>query len=796
MKRVHLLSACATLAVIAPLPAWAQEAPPAAESEGEIQQIVVTAQRREQALQDVPIAVTAFTGETLNERRIDDALDVQFNTPNLVYVGNERPALRGVGNNAISSTAENGTPIFTNGAYIGARAENEYYDLERIEILRGPQGTLFGRNTTGGAINIITQRPKRDFGGEVFAEYGNFDSIRLKGALNLPINEAIQTRVAGYYLKRDGYTENLFTGRGIDSRDQFGLRSSTRLVLGPDTQANFMIQYYRENSSRSRENKRLCKAIPVLGCSPTELGFDSPNAQATVFQRLLALVGTGSGIFPPGGNIYAGAVNPPNLRQVSADYDPTFFGKELLGTLELSHDFGGVTLTSLTGFARGETEANTDYDNAALPFRFLRPITYRLDSDTIITTDQLRTSDSFKGRGRGFTQELRLSSDFEGPFNFTAGLFYLHQKSSASFEIFHPALELAAIAFGLPVASRNFINETPRAKTESRAIFGETYIDLGEATRLTFGLRYTEDEKAIRTRTILLSPPGPFVVAERSYSRVTGRAAIDHEIRHGSGQTRLYASAARGYKAGGLNPGNSNTPEFAPESLDAFEIGAKNDLFGRKVQANLAAFYYDYNDLQLGQRVAGTAITSNGDARVWGLEGEFLFIPVPRLQLNANASYLNTKIGSFVTVDAANPAQFDPSTGGTPVNTPQVPVNLRGKELPYAPNYKLNVGAQYTMPLGSSGWSATVRGDYVYQGDYFAREFNTPNDRIDNWSIGNAYLRFANEGETLGVEFFVKNIGDSDAITSSIIEDAQVGSYRNVRVLEPRTFGVSTRLRF
>jgi outer membrane receptor protein involved in Fe transport len=140
MNRVRLLSACATLAVIAPVPAWAQEAPATTESEG-IEQIVVTAQRREQALQDVPIAVTAFTGETLNERRIDDALDVQFNTPNLVYVGNERPALRGVGNNAISSTAENGTPVFTNGAYIGARAENEYYDLERIEILRGPQGT-------------------------------------------------------------------------------------------------------------------------------------------------------------------------------------------------------------------------------------------------------------------------------------------------------------------------------------------------------------------------------------------------------------------------------------------------------------------------------------------------------------------------------------------------------------------------------------------------------------------------------------------------------------------------------
>jgi outer membrane receptor protein involved in Fe transport len=732
----------------------------------------------------------------LAERRIDDALDVQFNTPNLVYVGNERPALRGVGNNAISSTAENGTPVFTNGAYIGARAENEYYDLERIEILRGPQGTLFGRNTTGGAINIITQRPKRDFGGEVVAEYGNFNSVRLKGAVNLPLNDSIQQRFAGYYLNRDGYTENLATGNGIDGRNQFGLRSSTRVALGPDTQANLMVQYYRENSSRSRENKRLCKATPVLGCSPVELGFDSPNAQATVFQRLLALVGTGSGIFPPGGNIYAGAINPPDLRKVSADYDPTFFGEELLGTLEISHDFGAVTLTSLSGYAEGETEANTDYDNAALPFRFLKPITYRLDADTVLTTDQLRTSDSFRAKGRTFTQELRLTSDFEGAFNFTAGAFYLHTKGRSSFEIFHPALELAAIAFGLPEASRRFINETPRAKTESKAVFGEAYVDLGEATKLTFGLRYTEDDKSIRTRTILLAPPGPFVVASRSYSRVTGRAAIDHEINYGDfGQSRVYASAARGYKAGGLNPGNSNTPEFAPESLNAFEIGAKNDLFGRTVQANLAAFYYDYNDLQLGQRVAGTAITSNGDARVWGLEGEFLFLPTPALQLNANVSYLNTRIGNFTTVDAANPAQVDPRVS-PPVNTPQVPVNLRGNELPYAPDFKFNVGAQYRMPLGGTGWSATVRGDYVYQGNYFAREFNTPNDRIKSWSIANAFLRFSNASDTLGFELFVKNIGDSDAITSSIIEDAQVGSYRNVRVLEPRTYGISTRVSF
>lgn len=797
MNRYVLLGSSAIAAMLLATPVQAQEAPsPASTQQDGIEEIVVTAQRREEALQDVPIAVSAFTSDTLSERRIDDALDIQFNTPNLIYVGNDRPTLRGVGNNAISSTAENGTPVFTNGAYIGARAENEYFDLQRIEILRGPQGTLFGRNTTGGAINLITQRPKTRFGAEGYAEVGNFETIRVKGALNFPVTTGLGQRVAGYYLRRDGYTKNLGTGNRIDGREQFGVRSSTRLEIGPDTEANLMVQYYRENSSRSRENKRLCKATPVLGCSPVELGFDSPDTSSVIFQRLLAIFGGAIGVFPPGGNIYAGAPNPTDLRKVAADYDPTFFGSELLGTLELQHDFGPVSLISLTGYSRGKTEANTDYDNADLPFRFLRPITYQLDDDTVITTDELRTTDSFKAKGRTWTQELRAVSDLPGMLNFTAGLFYLNSKGSASFEIFHPGLEIAATLLGLPAESRRFINESPFSQTKSYAAFGEGYLQVGPSTKITLGLRYTKDKKAIQTRTVLLAPPGPFVEADRSYSRVTGRAAIDHEVDFGgTNNALLYASYARGYKAGGLNPGNSNSPDFKPETIDAFEVGAKSQLLQRKLQANLAAFYYKYKDLQLGQRVAGTAITSNGDARVWGVEGEFIAKPVRRVELNANLSYLNTRINDFVTVDAANPAQVDPRVD-PPTRTPEVPINLRGNELPYAPTFKVNVGAQYTMPLGASGWSATLRGDYVRQSRYFAREFNTPNDRIKGWSVANALLRFSNPDDTLAIEAFVKNIADNDAITSSIIEDALVGNYRNVRVLEPRTFGVSLRFAF
>jgi outer membrane receptor protein involved in Fe transport len=259
---------------------------------------VVTAQKREESLQDVPIAVSAFTAETLDRVQIENAQDIQFSVPNAMLVGNERFTLRGIGNNAISSTADNGVQSFVNTAATGYAPQDEFYDLERVEVLRGPQGTLYGRNTTGGAVNVVTRRPTDTFEGFISGQVGNYESVRVQGAINLPITDSLRQRFAGYVLSRDGFTENLSTGNNIDGRSQYGLRSTTELDLTPQTTATVLVQYYKEDSTRARESKRLCKAIAVLGCSPNETGFDSPNSNATIFQRLLAgpLRGT---IFPP-----------------------------------------------------------------------------------------------------------------------------------------------------------------------------------------------------------------------------------------------------------------------------------------------------------------------------------------------------------------------------------------------------------------------------------------------------------------------------------------------------------------
>ena len=781
--------AVAIALALASVPAAAQQAG------GEIEEIIVTAQKRPEGVQEVPIAISAFSADALDRGLIWNALDLQFSVPNTMLVGNDRFTIRGIGNNAISSTADNGVASFVNGAAISWVPQNEYYDLERVEVMRGPQGTLYGRNTTGGAINFVTARPKDELGGNVYAEFGNYNTLRLRGAINFPVSANIKQRFSGYMLQRDGYTENVYNKTDIDGRDQWSVRSSTLFTVGESTEANLVLQYFEEDSSRVREAKRLCKPNPALGCSPEELGFDNPVAAATLFSTLFNFT---SPAFRPGpfpiGDFYKNAPNPTNLRKVSADTDPTFTADQFFGTLEISHKFGSYTFESVTAYADGETEGNIDYDNSALPFRFTSPATYNKDRDTTVTTDQLLTTDSYTASGNTWTQEFRLLSSLGGKFDFTVGAFGLWSEGESAYEIWHPSIEFFMKQRNRPQEAWHFSVQTPEATTDAWALFGETYYRFSDATTLTVGARYTDEEKSIRTRTVLpvFTPViPPYAEGERSWSQWTGKIALDHMADLGITDTTLfYGSISSGYKGGGLNPGNSDSPDFKPETLNALEVGMKNTLLDNSLQANLAAFYYDYADLQLAQRIAGTAITTNSDATVWGLEAELAWAPTERWLVNLNLAYLYTEIGKFFTVDAANPAQSLTTT------TPAVAVNLEGNELPYSPPFSVKFALQYTLPLGGSGWDAMFRLDTYYQDQYYAREFNTSNDTIDAWTTTDLQVRFEEPGDQVSILLFVKNVTDEDNITNSIVEGAEVGRYRNVRILDPMTFGAALEYRF
>jgi iron complex outermembrane recepter protein len=790
-----VLSIALQISIIFPTVAFAQTAPPATDPKSnvstkteaaspkvdevnKIEVIVVNARKRSEELQTVPVAISAFTADSLKRANIENAADIQFSVPSAILVGGDTFTIRGIGNGSLGGDA--GVGVFLNGASVAPPSQDLFFDIERIEILRGPQGTLFGRNTTGGAINIATKQPTNKLGGELSIETGNFNERRVGGVFNIPFSENVAQRFAGYVYKRDGFTKNVFTGSKIDGRDQGSIRSSTRIQVSDNSALNIVLGLYNENSSRTRETKRLCKANAVLGCSPNELGFDSPAAGSTILQTLASRFTP----FPAGGNIYAGALNPQNVREVAADTDPTFGLDQRNATLDYTHDFDSFDLTYVGGYSTFNTEQNTDWDNAALPFRFTRPITYLRNREAVVTTDQLLTSDSFTATSRTVSHEVRAASKFKGIFNFTAGAYYFESSGKVGFEAWHPAIEAVQRLQGRPPESW-FINTKGRGTLETSAIFGETNFKISDKLRVALGARYTREDRTSISRNIVLSAPGPEREGSSSSSKTTGRVTVDFALTPSS---FLYGSVATGYKGGGFNIGNTATPTFKPEEVTAYEIGWKNTLLNGSLQANFTGFYNDYKNLQLGQRIGGTVLTSNADSKTKGAEAEFVWSPTRALLFDANLSLLNTRIGSFLTVDGANPAQSLTAT------TPTVSVNLDGKELPYSPTKKYKLGGQFSLPIGA--WTSIYRLDHVWQDSYFAREFNAPTDKISAWSVTNLQMRFISPSTNVQFKAYVKNLANKNNITRIVVEDALLGSYRNARYLDPRTFGVSLEYKF
>lgn len=789
---LSILSRALLAAILIPVAALAQTAPDAAKttaSDAEkaaakaadqpIETIVVTARKRSEELQTVPVAVSAFTADFLKRANIEGAADLQFSIPSTILVGGDTFTIRGIGNGSLGGDA--GVGVFLNGASFGPVGQDQFYDIERVEVLRGPQGTLFGRNTTGGAVTVSTKRPNAKFGGELSLEVGNFDERRIGGVINMPLGASVQQRFAGYKYDRSGFTKNIYNGNRIDGRDQGSFRSSTRILIGDNSELNIVGGVYNENSSRTRETKRLCKAHPVLGCDPNELAFDSPTYARTVFNSIQGFSGV-----PGGTNLYAGAVNPTNPREVSADTDPQFKLDQRYATVDFTHDADNHSFTYVGGYSWSGTEQTTDWDNAALPYRFSSPRTYSRDLNTVVTTTEVLPSDNFFSAGRATSHELRVTSRYTGVFNYTLGAFKLETAANGGFLAFHPLIEGLQRALGR-APETYYVNTRFRGNLETTAFFGEANFKFSDQLRVAVGLRQTREERTSLSRSIVLAATAPELTGSSSASKGTWRVAVDYAM---SPSNFLYGSVATGYKGGGFNSGNVLNPTFKPEEVTAYEFGSKNTFDQGKFQANFTVFYNNYKDMQLGQRISGTVLTSNGDAKTKGAEAEFVWAPSKPLLFDANLSVLNTRLGDFLTVDAANPAQSLTAT------TPAVPVNLNGKELPYSPTKKYKIGAQWTTPLMNTGWQLISRIDHLWQDTYFAREFNTPTDRIAAWGVTNLQFRMINPGKTIQVKAYVKNLADKDNITRIVIEDALLGSYRNARYLDPRTVGVSVEYKF
>lgn len=741
MTRSHSLQlavraslAAAAFAVALPAPAQEQE-----RSSTTLGAIIVTAQKKEESLVDVPIAVSAFDSEALERKQIDQATDLQFNIPNVSFTKTNFTGsnfqIRGIGVTSVGASGDSGVETHFNSMPIKIPRlfETEYFDVERVEVLRGPQGTLYGRNATGGAVNVLPNKPvigEFSGGGEVQA--GNYSERKAKGAFNFPMGDIAALRLAGIYYERDGFTKNLFTGNDVDGRDQYAARATFRVSPSEATDIVLTANYYEEDSNRARTLKQMCHRDPNgnYGCLPDRLAFETVNGRGTLggnLAELLPIIASFPALTLPGTDLNATVINPPNLREVYAEFDPTYEADETIVTLEFTHNFDQFTFTAVAGYQETSFVGRTDYNwNAGSP-NYNGPALALLGG--AVPLSEIDPS----GRGSlnnirnplipassspvGYDQsdqdadqksvETRINSTFDGAFNFQLGAIYFDSDDDENYYVVTTELDYAALF--LQSQPPYYINATPSARIKSTALFGELYWNMTETFKWTAGLRYTRDEKSIKDRQLLLSVPAtsalpPFREDEDTFSEFTGRVGFDWKPGYGDDST-LYAFYSRGYKAGGFNPPLDRTnPAFAgtpdvyePEFINAFEVGSKNVLADGRVQANLSAFFYDYTDLQVSKIIARTSVNENVDASIYGLEAELLFAPVDDLLIDLNVSYLNTSIKDFQSIDPR-----DPRNGNTNFTVVKDATNGSNYVIPTAA-IPTAAGAGCLLPLALGG---------------------------------------------------------------------------------------------
>ncbi|WP_422343467.1 TonB-dependent receptor [Parasphingorhabdus sp.] len=564
MMRKSLLLAATAISAVA-TPAWAQ-----ADNDLDDNVIIVTAQRQAQSLQEVPIAVSAFDSKALEAQQIENASDLQLTLPNVSFTKSNFTAssftIRGIGDLCVGVTCDSATAIHLNDAplFNTRLFETEYFDLERVEVLRGPQGTLFGRNATSGVVNVVTAKPELgEFKGSVEGQVGNFESYQVKAMINVPVGDTLAFRAAGFYQKRDGYTKNLFDDSRIDGRDMYAVRGSIKWEPTPDTTVNLMAYYFREDDDRLRIQKQLCQRDPtgVLGCLNNRLDFDKNNTNANftgvlgsseffAINGLPGAIGLNS-LYGPDG--HANFDEPDDVRVVNTDFTPEYFTDELQLQAHIEHDFGPIQV-SLTGlYQETSVDSRQDYNLSVLdrttfdagigtlaalsgpggPLAAFAPVLDAVtsgtqlctsDTDTIglgsyggnrICADSPISLDRSNQDNTSWSIEGIVSSDFDGPFNFLLGGIYAENNlGQNSYYVNAFAIDYIVGILGASnggfLGTPYFRNNTREFELESYGIFGEVYFDISDNLKFTGGLRYNNDKKFVEARSTLASFLVPF----------------------------------------------------------------------------------------------------------------------------------------------------------------------------------------------------------------------------------------------------------------------------------------------
>jgi iron complex outermembrane recepter protein len=579
------------------LPAAAQTAPVAA-SDDAIAEIVVTAQKRDSVLQKTPDTITAITGAALTARGQNTLTDIANLVPNTSFSANfgiSQIFIRGIGNNFYSPGGDPGVAFYNDGIYVSDQEGTNValYDLDRIEILRGPQGALYGRNATGGAINVISAAPTDILKGGVSATFGDYGRAESEGFLSGKVGGSITARLSYQVKSLSGFTRNELAGQpgALDRFDDLksqAIRLQVATPLFGDDELRLIGSYYHQDDN-GPASKVLADPFP----QPAELLFGARPS-----------------------------LDPRSLKS-------TFGGnkREVYGVAGQYHrSFGDKEFTLLGGWRRSKHDISYDQDG-----------TVALQSTTQLVTG----SDDY-------SVEARLASPTDGPFDWLIGATYLDFTQDRITSVF-TAIPLGFVVPGAPLNIPFNVNFSSGGTVHSQSIAGyvDTHYRFTDRLRLSAGFRYTNDKKSADEFVNFLGVQK--ASPSDRWSNLSGKIGLDYQA---SDDVLAYASVAKGFKSGAINLG-ALTPPVSPETVWNGEIGLKTSFLDRRAQLNVAAFYSDYRDLQVLQIGALSQILSNAaKAHIGGIEVEGILKPVRGLTINANASFLDATYKDFVTPDA------------------------------------------------------------------------------------------------------------------------------------------------
>ena len=708
-----------------------------------IETVTVTAEKRAEDVQKVPIAISAISGDMLDTSGIIGTQDLGMHVPSLRFAtgvtgGENVITLRGFSSQNTTSGGDSPVAYSVDGVTMArtTAVDPEFFDVNRIEVLRGPQGTLYGRNSVGGAINIVTNKPIDELGAYADAMFGNYSDWTLRGWFNAPLSTdgtQIDARVTGVWSQHDPYQKNFSTAptatHNADGQDFYMVRG----------------QLYFEFS----DNVNL-----LLSATTTHNGDGVATKLAWGTAPLFAQ------------GRFVGQTYDPNPRHVTKDYPEVYDQKNNFLSATLNWNLGFGTLTSITAYTDGRWKASTDADSVALDIAH--------NNFWTLNANQV-------------SEEVRLASnDNDAAVKWIMGFFYLHEDVKQTFLYQDTGLFAPPFAF-------DFQNGGT-IKTTSWAPFGQIDIDLSKTSMgipltLTGGLRYSNDEKDVNdflsfNGTILgTHPPN----GNHSWSQMTYKVGAAYQI---NDTTMAYANVSRGYLSGGTLVGNI-PGIYSPETAMNYEAGFKTQFADNRVQLNAAAFFTRINNMQVFvQDITGSRIDNAGKAHVKGLEFEATAIPVDNLKLNASVALTEAKYDEYTTID--NRYLF-PSISPCydPITNPAAICDFKGHRLIQTPEYTVNVGAEYTFD--TSIGTITPRADVFFSGDVFFLSANTPRDRQGAYSLTNFHLTWNSSDGKWMADAFVNNAFDKDVISNDGLQSGTIGlgfGIDNYTYLAPRTFGL------